>query len=119
MTNEPIGSNLGIGLGYQRGYVQPTAPSLPPPQPVVVRNEEEEVGAEIGLRLISKDDISDDQETQLTEDVAMFVRSLLKEGKKREALSFLREHKDHLTSSMKDMVVNEIRENIKERDIYS
>jgi hypothetical protein len=112
--NEPIANNLGSKLDSMNGYL----PSVNTPIESVKEPElsiDEQEGSELGLRLISKDDITSDEETQLVQDVTLYVRSLLKTNKKREALSFLREHKDHLNPAMKDMVISEIKENIIEQ----
>ena len=68
-----------------------------------------EMVAELGLRLLNRDVLSDDSMTELTMDVTEFVQSLIKKRQKSNVLQFLQDHKDHLTPTMREMISNELK----------
>ena len=68
-----------------------------------------EMIAELGLRLLNRDMLNDESLMELTQDIADFVRSLIKNRNKTEVLSFLQEHKDHMTPDMREIVSKELK----------
>ena len=65
--------------------------------------------AELGLRLLNRDMLNDASLTELTGDVVEFVHSLVGKRRKSEVLSFLQEHKDHLTPTMRELISSELK----------
>ena len=68
----------------------------------------DEVDADLGLRLLNREELSERDLTKLTDQLVTRIGSLLKSGKKAQVQSFLRQHKNHLTSLMRDMISVEI-----------
>ena len=72
------------------------------------KTDAEQKAANLGLKLLAKDDLDSDALMRLEEDVTLFIRDRIESGNFADAKEFLVEHKDHLTSEMKEMATIEI-----------
>ena len=60
--------------------------------------------ANMGLQLLNRDVLSDESLMELTVKLLSLVESLLKNDKRAELQSFLRENENHLTPTMRDLI---------------
>ena len=72
------------------------------------KTNSEQKAANLGLKLLAKDDLDSDALMRLEEDVTLFIRDRIESGNFADAKEFLVDHKDHLTSEMKEMATIEI-----------
>jgi hypothetical protein len=84
---------------------RPPHPAKPRPKK---KTANQELAAELNLRLQIRDDLNRNDMLRLSEDVTMFVRTLIKANNKVEAAQFIAHNKDHFTPEIKDMISNEI-----------
>ena len=102
-----IQSRLGSVVSGKKGKIHSPAPLAPKPKKPA-KTESEQKAANLGLKLLAKDDLDSDSLMRLEEDVTLFIRDRIESGNFADAKEFLMEHKDHLTSEMKEMATIEI-----------
>ena len=102
-----IQSKLGGTVFGDNGKIHSPSP-LSPKQKKPVKTDSEQKAANLGLKLLAKDDLDSDALMRLEEDVTLFIRDRIESGNFADAKEFLIEHKDHLTSEMKEMATIEI-----------
>lgn len=102
-----IQSRLGSTVFGNEGKIHSPAP-LAPKQKKPTKTDSEQKAANLGLKLLAKDDLDSDALMRLEEDVTLFIRDSIESGNFADAKEFLIEHKDHLTPEMKEMATIEI-----------
>ena len=102
-----IQSKLGGTVFGDSGKIHSPSP-LAPKQKKPPKTDSEQKAANLGLKLLAKDDLDSDALMRLEEDVTLFIRDRIESGNFADAKEFLVEHKDHLTSEMKEMATIEI-----------
>ena len=102
-----IQSRLGGTVFGSGGKIHSPSP-LAPKQKKPAKTDSEQKAANLGLKLLAKDDLDSDALMRLEEDVTLFIRDRIESGNFADAKEFLVDHKDHLTSEMKEMATIEI-----------
>ena len=102
-----IQSRLGGTVFGSGGKIHSPSP-LAPKQKKPAKTDSEQKAANLGLKLLAKDDLNSDDLMRLEEDVTLFIRDRIASGNYADAKEFLVDHKDHLTSEMKEMATIEI-----------
>ena len=102
-----IQSRLGGTVFGSGGKIHSPSP-FAPKQKKPAKTDSEQKAANLGLKLLAKDDLNSDDLMRLEEDVTLFIRDRIESGNFADAKEFLVEHKDHLTSEMKEMATIEI-----------
>lgn len=102
-----IKDNMGQSIVGKDGRMKsrPPLPAKPKPRK---KTRNEELAAELSLRLQIRDDLDKNDLLRLGEDITMFVRTLINTNKKSEAAKFIDHNKDHFTPEIKDMISTEI-----------
>ena len=77
------------------------------PEPAEVKKESE--GADLGLRMMARDDLSSEKEAELINEVVLYVRRLLKEKRLSTLKNFLQDNRNYLPTDAKDMIAEEVR----------
>jgi len=81
---------------------------LPPKQKKPEKTKAEQRASDLGLKLLTKDDLMEDDLMRLAEDTTMFIRDCINSNNFSEAEDFIIKHKDHFTPEMKEMITIEI-----------
>ena len=102
-----IQSRLGGTVFGSGGKIHSPSP-LATKQKKPAKTDSEQKAANLGLKLLAKDDLNSDDLMRLEEDVTLFIRDRIESGNFADAKEFLVDHKDHLTSEMKEMATIEI-----------
>ena len=102
-----IEDKMGDLVVGKKGRINSPAPLPPKPRPKK-KTYNEEVAADLSLRLQIRDDLDRNDLMRLSEDVTMFIRALIKSNNKAEAVKFISHNKDHFTPEIRDMIGNEI-----------
>ena len=103
MIEDKLGS-LVVGT---KGKIHSPAPLPSKPIPKK-KTYNEEVAADLSLRLQIKDNLDKNDLMRLSEDITMYVRTLIRSNRKVEAVKFIKHNKDSFTTEIKDMISNEI-----------
>ena len=102
-----IQSRLGGTVFGSGGKIHSPSP-LATKEKKPAKTDSEQKAANLGLKLLAKDDLNSDDLMRLEEDVTLFIRDRIESGNFADAKEFLVDHKDHLTSEMKEMATIEI-----------
>ena len=102
-----IEDKLGSLVNGSNGRIHSPAPLTPKPRPKK-KTYNEEMTADLSLRLQIKDDLDKNDLMRLSEDITMYVRTLLRANRKVEVVKFIKHNKDSFTTEIKDMISNEI-----------
>lgn len=103
-----IADNLGSAVVGRAGKMHAPDP-LPPKPKKAKKTASQQEAAHLGLRLLVRDELSQNDIMRLQEDITMFVKSCLMSGKAAEVENFVMKHKDHFTNEMRDMITLEIK----------
>ena len=79
-------------------------PETPMPEPAEVKKD-----ADLGLRMMARDDLTEAEEATLTNDIVLFARKLLQEKKHSTLKNFLHDNKDYLPMEARDLIAEEVR----------
>lgn len=82
-------------------------PETPMPKPAEVKKESE--GADLGLRMMARDTLDEEQEAKLINEIVLFVRKLLEQKKLSTLKNFLHDNKNYLPTEARDMIAEEVR----------
>ena len=99
---------LGRSVVGRGGRINSPPPNKSKPKKPQKTSSQTEA-AELGLRLLIRDELSENDIVRLSEDLSMWVRGRLQSGGFSDVEDFMIKHKDHMTHSMKDMVTIEIK----------
>ena len=100
-------SRIGTIFSGSGGEIR--SPSfLPPKQKKPEKTKTEQRASDLGLKLLTKDDLSEDELMRLAEDTTIFVRDCINSGNFSDAEDFIIKHKDHFTPEIKEMITIEI-----------
>ena len=102
-----IEDKLGSLVNGSKGRIHSPAPLPPKPRPKK-KTHNEEIAADLSLRLQIRDDLDKNDLMRLSEDVTMFVRTMIKSNNKVEVVKFIKHNKDNFTPEIRDMIGNEI-----------
>lgn len=102
-----IKDNMGQTVFGDKGKMKSRPPRPAKPRPRK-KTANEELAAELSLRLQIKDELNRNDLMRLGEDITMYVRNLIRNNNKVEAVKFIKHNKDSFTPEIKDMIGNEI-----------
>ena len=102
-----IKDNMGQTVFGDKGKMKSRPPRPAKPR-AKKKTANEQLAAELSLRLQIKDDLDHNDLMRLGEDITMYVRNLIRANNKVEAVKFIKHNKDSFTPEIKDMIGNEI-----------
>lgn len=106
--NNPIKEGLSIQININGVPLKSVAASRERVKPTARADPTSEIADGLGVRLINRDVLNEEDMMKLEMEVTKFIRSMLSKKRTDVVKKFLIDHKDHFTSELKTALSDEI-----------